>query len=171
VSGPVDDKTRAIIQAWKKEETWEEQQARLKPLIEHHVYWALVYIGNYHDAVKKVSPLEMWIDRQNFDREVIQIVKYINQLYFTKPANRDKAKGRITDDMIERARAFPYDQLIEVNKRGVALCPFHDDHHPSFSTQNNFGHCYVCKWSGDTIKFVMEKDKVRFDEAVKRLAC
>lgn len=79
-------------------------------------------------------------------------------------------KGRLTRDMIEMAKKYPINQIIEVNKNGFAFCPFHEDKkHPNFYTKNNWGFCFACGWSGDTIKLVMEKDKIDFAEAVRKL--
>lgn len=39
-------------------------------------------------------------------------------------------------------------------KRGKALCPFHDDTHPSMFIHNGFFHCFVCDAGGDQIAFV-----------------
>ena len=54
----------------------------------------------------------------------------------------------------------------------VALCPFHSDSKPSLtiSPQKNFYHCFVCKASGDALKFLMEHDRLGFVDAVEQLA-
>ncbi len=79
-----------------------------------------------------------------------------------------KQKGNITEQMIERAREYPFKDLIE-SKRNFALCPFHSDEKPSLYLKNNWGNCFSCGWHGDTIKFVMERDNLSFAEAIKRL--
>lgn len=84
--------------------------------------------------------------------------------------NRNLANHEgITQEMIERAREFPFENLIEL-KRGKALCPFHEDHHPSMGIKNNRYHCFACGASGDTISFVMNREGLSFIEAVKFLA-
>ena len=37
-------------------------------------------------------------------------------------------------------------------------CPFHDDHHPSFSVdkKRNKWHCFVCEEDGSSIDYVMK---------------
>ncbi len=45
-------------------------------------------------------------------------------------------KSEITEDMIERARAHPIEDLIEL-RRKTALCPFHPDRNPSMGIKNN----------------------------------
>ena len=77
-------------------------------------------------------------------------------------------EAEITEDMIEQARNYDITKLIEV-KRNFALCPFHEDKHPSLYLRNNFYHCFTCKASGDTISLLMKRDGLNFPEAVKRL--
>ena len=52
------------------------------------------------------------------------------------------------------------------------LCPFHDDHHPSFDVdpRRQRYRCWVCGKYGDVISFVQEHDHVGFVEALELLA-
>ncbi|MDD6055586.1 MAG: DNA primase [Helicobacteraceae bacterium] len=64
---------------------------------------------------------------------------------------------------------------IEVKKQGSsfkACCPFHQEKTPSFVVNANKGfyHCFGCGASGDSIKFVMEYEKLEFAEAIEKLA-
>jgi hypothetical protein len=77
----------------------------------------------------------------------------------------DKA---ITKEMIDNAKAFPMENLIEL-KKGKAKCPFHDEKTASFSIKDNKYHCFGCGVSGDTISLLMERDGLNFIEAVKEL--
>lgn len=54
----------------------------------------------------------------------------------------------------------------------VCVCPFHDDHSPSMhiNSQKGFYHCFSCKAGGDSIKFVMEYEKLSYPEAIEKLA-
>ncbi len=65
----------------------------------------------------------------------------------------------------ERLRSIPItrvaSQFGELKKHGstfMALCPWHDDHHPSLSlvekTGQNYCHCFSCGQGGDTIRYV-----------------
>ena len=52
------------------------------------------------------------------------------------------------------------------------LCPFHDDHHPSFTVdprKQNY-RCWVCQEYGDVISFIQKSDHVTFVEALELLA-
>ncbi|OYW20284.1 MAG: DNA primase, partial [Planctomycetales bacterium 12-60-4] len=54
----------------------------------------------------------------------------------------------------------------------VGLCPFHDDHSPSFNVnpERQSYICWVCHHAGDCFSFVMEYEKVGFREALVALA-
>ena len=56
-------------------------------------------------------------------------------------------------------------------RRHMALCPFHDDHHPSlsFSVRKNTFRCFVCGESGGTIDLVMRYLNKPFREACQWL--
>jgi DNA primase len=57
-----------------------------------------------------------------------------------------------------------------INFKG--LCPFHSEKTPSFNvnSQRGFFHCFGCKASGDSIKFLMQIDRLSFTETVEELA-
>ena len=41
---------------------------------------------------------------------------------------------------------------LAVDRQGMALCPFHDDHHPSLKLDKRY-YCFACGASGDVIDF------------------
>jgi DNA primase len=64
---------------------------------------------------------------------------------------------------------------IELRKAGAnykANCPFHGEKTPSFvvSPSKQIYHCFGCGVGGDSIKFVMELEKLSYPEAVEKLA-
>ncbi len=64
---------------------------------------------------------------------------------------------------------------IELKKSGAnfkANCPFHGEKTPSFvvSPQKQIFHCFGCGIGGDSIKFVMEYEKLSYPEAIEKLA-
>jgi len=66
-------------------------------------------------------------------------------------------------------------QFIEVKKSGAnfkACCPFHGETTPSFvvSPAKQIYHCFGCGAGGDSIKFVMEYEKLSYPEAIEKLA-
>jgi DNA primase catalytic core len=62
-------------------------------------------------------------------------------------------------------------RLKKSGREYIGLCPFHDDHNPSFSVNPsvNLWHCFACDIGGDVIKFVELYDKVSFNEAIEIL--
>jgi DNA primase len=54
----------------------------------------------------------------------------------------------------------------------VGLCPFHDDHNPSFHVypDRQSYRCWVCDEGGDCFSFVMKYDRLGFREALEMLA-
>jgi DNA primase len=66
-------------------------------------------------------------------------------------------------------------QFIELKKSGAnfkACCPFHGEDTPSFvvSPQKQIYHCFGCGVGGDSIKFVMEYEKLSYPESLEKLA-
>jgi DNA primase len=61
--------------------------------------------------------------------------------------------------------------LKKAGKNYVGLCPFHSEKTPSFNVMpdKQFYYCHGCKKTGDVIKFVMERDRVVFLDALHHL--
>ena len=64
---------------------------------------------------------------------------------------------------------------LELKKSGAnfkCVCPFHDDSNPSLvvSPSKQIYHCFSCGAGGDSIKFVMEYEKLSYPEAIEKLA-
>lgn len=64
---------------------------------------------------------------------------------------------------------------ISLQKRGksfVGICPFHPDKNPSLhvSEEKQVYHCFACKASGNVFRFVMDYEKISFQDAVIKLA-
>ncbi len=86
----------------------------------------------------------------------------------------------ITQDSIEalKARLDVVDVVgsyIELKKAGTnfkAPCPFHDEKSPSFvvSPSKQIYHCFGCGAGGDSVRFVMEYEKLNYPEALEKLA-
>ncbi len=65
-----------------------------------------------------------------------------------------------------------YVTLKKNGHRYVGLCPFHNETAPSFSVdgQKQVYHCFGCKAGGSVIQFVMDIERLSFQEAVAFLA-
>ena len=86
----------------------------------------------------------------------------------------------LTDDTLRKVRetvridevASDYLTLHRSGKDFVALCPFHDERHPSFriSPARNIGKCFSCGEAADPIRLVCHMEGCGFEEAVHLLA-
>ena len=59
---------------------------------------------------------------------------------------------------------------VEVNHYGVALCPFHNDRHPSLYVADDHYHCFACGEHGDVIDFVSKLFHLSLYDAAQKLA-
>ena len=77
----------------------------------------------------------------------------------------------ITDEDIQKAKEYPLENLLpEEVKRGMTLCPLHNEKSPSFQVKkNNTFVCYGCGEHGDSIDLYMKMNNAKFLEAVKAL--
>jgi len=86
----------------------------------------------------------------------------------------------ITQDSIEALKARldivdivgTYVELKRAGSSFKAPCPFHDEKSPSFvvNPSRQSYHCFGCGAHGDSIKFVMEYEKLNYPEAIEKLA-
>ena len=79
---------------------------------------------------------------------------------------------RIKDsaDILDVVSEFVSLKRVGSNYRG--LCPFHDDHSPSFYVSPARGtcKCFVCGEGGDTVSFIMKHEQLSYPDALRWLA-
>ena len=84
-----------------------------------------------------------------------------------------KKRPKSTDNNpdIERARSYPIDKLIQV-QRHTAICPFHAEDTPSLHVyEDNHAYCFgKCRRKFDAIDIAMKVHDMTFIEAVKSLS-
>lgn len=72
---------------------------------------------------------------------------------------------------LERVKAYPITDLINVNKAAFALCPFHGEKSPSMKIyKDNHFHCFGCDKTGDVITLAQELWNTDFITTIKRLS-
>ena len=59
---------------------------------------------------------------------------------------------------------------IRADHHGMALCPFHDDRHPSLKLNPDYFYCYGCGATGDVTDLVSRLFDLKPYEAAKKLA-
>jgi DNA primase len=88
--------------------------------------------------------------------------------------------GKDRDDRVQRVKAANdivdvlggYVTLRLAGQVYKGLCPFHDDHRPSFTVDPRFQNyrCWACGKFGDVLNFIQEHEKVSFLDALELLA-
>ena len=93
--------------------------------------------------------------------------KLIRETFYPQPKNQ---VGIVTEEMIEQARQYPIENLIDANRSGMAICIFHDDSRPSMSIKKyNRAYCFTCGAKADTIKIYQQLNGASFHDAVRAL--
>jgi hypothetical protein len=136
----------------------------------------LMQVIRSNQPAKELDPEAAWtheditagVNRERIARDSVALIRTINMV---NRRNAPVVLGKITDAMIERAREYPVDELLEFNRGGMAICLWHDDTKASLyhSVSRNRVHCFVCEKDTDAIGIVMEQDRCKFPQAVKRL--
>lgn len=82
-----------------------------------------------------------------------------------------KRTDMINDDDIQKAKEYPIENIVpDEVKRGMTLCPLHNEKTPSFQIKkNNTYVCYGCGEHGDSIDLYMKLNNTDFLTAVKQL--
>ena len=62
-----------------------------------------------------------------------------------------------------------YVELRDYRTYSQGLCPFHNDHRPSFTVYSENYYCFGCGACGDVVKFVRDYFKISTVEAIKRI--
>ncbi len=100
-------------------------------------------------------------------------IRKLKRIEFELECLKDnRSNGGIDAGLIARAKKYPINRLIEVNRQGFCHCPFHKEKTPSFKVykDTNTYHCFgACNESGDTINLLMKRDNLTFKQAIKFL--
>lgn len=168
---PTKDKIREVIAEHNRSWAYDCRKAYLCGLMEDALFEAHVFRDRLIKGVMNAHPGLMEISQLRLSQCIERVLKLQGEIIAARPLKQDdpKAKDRITDDMIRRAREYPFENLMEFNRNHMAKCPFHEDSDPSMSLKNNRVRCFSCDESWDTIGYLMEKDGMTFVEAVRRL--
>jgi hypothetical protein len=88
----------------------------------------------------------------------------------SKPNYRPRA-GAITPQMIEDARDYPIEQIVQFDRQGKSLAWCHADNHPSLSWHRagNRATCFPCGKIFNPIDVLTQRDGMSFPDAVKQL--
>lgn len=110
--------------------------------------------------------------KERKDEEKVKLARFERLLEGESPMKPLPKKDDITEEMIQRARDYPFESLLpEELKRGRCRCPIHTGTNAmSFEVKSNYGRCYSCGWHGDSIKYVMDTTGKSFPDTVRLLS-
>jgi hypothetical protein len=119
---------------------------------------------------KGIAPwwIKLITEINNPEAIVKQIKELKKDIYFIENKNKS-LEEQIDEQDIIRAKEYPMENLIQVDKRGFGPCPYHQEKTPSFYIKKNFGYCFGCGKSVDTIQLIMDTKGISFIDAVKFL--
>lgn len=85
--------------------------------------------------------------------------------------NKKKVHRSIDSTNVERARKFPIENIVKVDRMGFTICPFHPEKTASMRVYpDNHAYCFGCNKRADAIDMAMVTWNVGFNEALKRLS-
>ena len=142
-------KINDTIKFWKEIQKYAKTDAATKTIQDYEDFWM--------EVVKNLTG-----ERFNSTCKAIRAIRWA--IYPSK-----KNGSGITPEMIEQAKNFPFEELIKIERGNFAICPFHNDTHPSLYCKNNFYYCFSCGANGDVIDFIMKTEDLTFPEAVRKL--
>jgi RNA polymerase-interacting CarD/CdnL/TRCF family regulator len=154
------------IKKERPDEIIEFNHQKVKELMEK----ATEIISNYENSIWRGNTIwlaEIVKELNNPEKILKEIKKLQTEIDFLR--NKTIDENQITESDIVRAKEYPFDNLIEVNKSGFAYCPFHNEQVPSFYIKNNFGYCFGCGKAVDTIQFLIDTKGFNFVEAINKL--
>lgn len=74
-------------------------------------------------------------------------------------------KGQIEEIYIKLTN----NRVRRMGKTIQGFCPFHEERTPSFAMypETKSAFCFACGWAGDTLKMIMDYQKISFPEALE----
>lgn len=138
----------------------------MRGAIKIRIRYLIGICGQWDDYISGQSSEIPAVNLQAAFEEIDRLKRYEQRMDQGKSVKQD-----ITDEMVQRAREYPIDRLIDF-KRGVASAFCHPDKNPSLSwdRKRNRARCFVCDKGFDTIAVLMQRDNYTFIDAVKQLA-
>lgn len=151
-------------------DVFEEHIGEIEKATNDNMQWN---IGQLVQPKPNMSANLFWVKTNVY---LLMKEKIINQykpiLRAISMRRQPKTKDTVTQQHIDRAKECPIENLIpHPPKRGMALCPFHNEKTGSFHIRkDNTWICYgSCGISGDSIDLYMKLNNTDFITAVKAL--
>lgn len=137
----------------------------VKVAIHTRIRYLLGLIDRWVDYIDEQTDVMPESDTMSALDEIIRLRAYEVRL------KRGINKDAITDEMIQAAREYPVDKLIEFDRTGKAYAWCHDDKRPSLTwfKKGNKARCFPCDKTYSALDICMERDGLSFIEAVRLL--
>jgi hypothetical protein len=147
---------------WAKDRFTEYLKSEMTDLI----LGTLGYMAKY-ELFEEAKCIEMQVITGGL---ITDNLKKLKRLQGRVIAVNKEIRGDITDEMIQAARDYPFEELINF-VRGKAQCFNHEDKDPSmqYYKNTNTAFCFSCNKVFNPIDFMMIKEGMTFKEAVIRL--
>jgi hypothetical protein len=133
--------------------------------IKMRIRYLLALIGLWEDYIETKTDDLPELSQMDALDQIVKLKAYEHRLKAGVKLNS------ITDEMIEQAREFSIETIIEFqNGKAYAFC--HTDKTPSLmlDRKRNRAHCFVCDKDFNAVDTLMERDGYTFIDAVKCLA-
>lgn len=161
-------KVKQSLREWRESEEMREfaKEARLRYLKEQERLVLEMFRDNKTRYVEV-----MRTDPESFEigfllREAKYLVKRLESIKKEREARESNRKDEVTPEMVDRAREYPIEQIVKLERNGRAKCVFHAGEDGNMDIRKNFAHCYVCGTHGDPIDVYKAVYGVGFREAV-----
>ena len=159
----------------KKLKDWQEREKEIRDVIKYNLR-VIKNKVNDEDSCKIWRELAKLVVAD----ELLEIERHIQQLERLNLILQGKISNSkiLSEEKVEQARKSSIVEVarlsLELRKSGknyLALCPFHQEKHPSFYIypDTNSFYCFGCHQGGDVIKFVELAFNYSFKEAVEYL--
>jgi len=181
-------RTRKTVREYAKENGYPEPSLALQPIlsalvVKHKLSIICAEIDEITDrlfllhdridiAIEEGNLTCIVLLRERLEEEKKKLAAMERLLKMEAPMKQKPAEGEITEEMIQRARDYPFENLLtEGLQRGRCRCKIHSGKNPtSFEVKNNYGRCHSCGWHGDALKYFMDTQGISFPEAVRKLS-
>ena len=132
--------------------------------------------GDLHKLLRTAKKIDNVEDDRNERESLWKSVWFHDAIIREKEALERRKKTVRTDKNfgsdIERAKAYPINQILDFNREKKALCPFHNEKTPSlhYYEKTNTTYCFGgCGKSYDAIDIYQKKFDVSVKDAVNEL--
>lgn len=162
-----------VAQIWgiHEDECWDYLSELSSALREAERTYTPPNANEYQDSIPEGRDVRIAVLKERLLNAKRAPGKYDVQKILTEVKLLTGQFRQMSPQMIEQAKAFPIEKLLTTPvRRGMALCPLHNEKTPSFTIRkNNTYKCFGCGASGDSIALYRLIHNADFITAVNAL--